>query len=80
MKPFKSGGMLMAARRDITMIPVTIDGLYRAYELTKRVTPCRVTMTIHPPIETKGLSREEQKALPARIEARVRSSVTIEEA
>ena len=70
----------MAIRRDITVVPVTIDGLYRAYELNKRVTPCGVTMKIHPPIETHGMSREKQKALPAQIETQIRESVTIQEA
>ena len=79
MKPFKTGGILMAARRNITIVPVTIDGLYRVYELTKRITPCSVTLTLHPPIETGQLSREEQKALPQQIEDQIRSSLSVQE-
>jgi 1-acyl-sn-glycerol-3-phosphate acyltransferase len=76
MKSFKAGGILMAMRQNITIVPVTIDGLYRVYELTGKVTPADVTVTIHSPIETSGLSREEQKALPAVLEAQVRSALT----
>lgn len=79
MKPFKAGGILMVARRKVSLVPVTIDGLYRAYELTKRITPCTVTMTFHPPIEGGDFSREEQKALPRRIEAQVRGGLTVQQ-
>ncbi len=75
MKTFKAGGILMAMRHNITIVPVTIDGLYRVYELTGKVTPAEVTVTIHPPIEPSGLSREEQKALPARLEDQIRSAL-----
>ena len=75
MKTFKAGGILIAMRHNITIVPVTIDGLYRVYELTGKVTPAEVTVTIHPPIEPSGLSREEQKALPARLEDQIRSAL-----
>lgn len=79
MRSFKSGGILMALRHGITVVPVTIDGLYRCYELNKKITPTRATIKIHPPVETAGLSREEQKELPAVIEKVVREGITIQE-
>lgn len=79
MREFKSGGVLMAARRNITLVPLTIDGLYRAYEHQMRFAPCKVSLTIHPPIEPMERNRQELKALPKQLEEIVRSGVTIHE-
>jgi len=75
MKHFKSGGIQMAVRQDITLIPVTIDGMFRAFEETGRVVPGTTVVTIHDPIDTTGMSREERKELTPRLEAIVQSAL-----
>ena len=75
MKHFKSGGIQMAVRQDITIVPVTIDGMFRAYEEHLRVMPGKTIVTIHDPIDTAGMSREERKELTPRLEQIVQSAL-----
>lgn len=75
MKPFKAGSIVMVARHGITIVPVTIDGMYRGYELRHRITPAYTRLIIHPPIETGNLSKDETKALPSQIEEKIRQSI-----
>lgn len=49
------------------MVPVVIDGSYKIMEANHNLMcPGHVTMTVLPPIETAGLDRTAQKALPGR--------------
>lgn len=58
MDRFKKGGFVLAYELDVPIIPVSIDGSYRALRAKKRwVTPTRLTLTIHPPIY---IDREEE--------------------
>ena len=52
MDRFKKGGFVLAYELDVPIIPVSIDGSYRALRAGGRwVTPTRLTLTIHPPIQ-----------------------------
>ncbi|MDE6329601.1 MAG: 1-acyl-sn-glycerol-3-phosphate acyltransferase [Muribaculaceae bacterium] len=76
MIPFKRGAFMLAAEYKLPVVPITIDGAFRAMpRTTYNVTPGRIIVTIHPPIypgekgfNTKKLMaecRDEiQKALP----------------
>jgi len=75
MKPFKAGGVQMAVRQEITIVPVTIDGMFHIYEEKKRVVPGTTVITIHDPIDTTGMTREELKELTPRLEAIVQSAL-----
>ena len=64
MGEFKQGAFRMACRAGAPIVPVAIDGTYRAMEANGGfICPARVRVTILEPIETKGLSRAEQKTL-----------------
>lgn len=75
MKPFKSGGIQMAVKEDITVVPVTIDGMFHAYEEQKKVVPTTVVVTVHDSIDTAGMNREERKALTGRVQEIVMSAL-----
>ena len=75
MKKFKAGGLQMAVRYDITLVPITIDGLFHCFEETKRVVPGTTKVTIHDPIETAGMNREERKALTGKLEEIISSAL-----
>ncbi|MBI9101716.1 MAG: 1-acyl-sn-glycerol-3-phosphate acyltransferase [Spirochaetales bacterium] len=75
MKKFKAGGLQMAVRYDITIVPITINGLFRCFEETGRVTANTTKITIHNPIETVGMDREERKALTGKIEQIISSAL-----
>lgn len=52
MIPFKRGAFLLASEFKLPVVPITIDGAFRAMpRSTYNVTPGTITMTIHKPIE-----------------------------
>lgn len=67
MNRFKAGGIHMAAKEGLTIVPLTIDGTYKLIEEKNRVVPAPVKITIHPAVETAGLSGDQQKELPEQL-------------
>jgi 1-acyl-sn-glycerol-3-phosphate acyltransferase len=74
-KEFKAGSFKLALKAEVPIVPVTIDGSWRLYEDKKSLREGDVRITIHPPVETKGLSREDAQTLPDRIRATVVSAL-----
>ena len=67
---YKAGVVRIASKAGVRILPVVLDGTSGALEDNRfRVKPARVRITILPPVETGGLSREEQKALPQKLQA-----------
>lgn len=51
MIPFKRGAFMLASEFKLPVVPITIDGSFKAMpRFTYNVTPCTITMTIHHPI------------------------------
>lgn len=66
---FKAGSFKLAFMSEAPIVPVTIDGTWRIYEGQKKVKKGQhVRLIIHDPIETAGLSKEEQSKIPAQVE------------
>ncbi len=64
-KEFKAGAFRIASRAGVPVVPVTIDGSFRLMEGNgMKIRPASVHVTIHPPIATKGIAREDLRALP----------------
>ncbi|MFI3258259.1 MAG: lysophospholipid acyltransferase family protein [Spirochaetales bacterium] len=63
-KEFKSGSFKLAFRAEVPVVPVTIDGTWKVLDKTHKFSGVRVKLTIHPPIETKGLAKEELQKIP----------------
>ena len=75
-KEFKGGAFKIAVKAGAPVLPVAIDGTYKLYEGNgNRLRPGRVTLTVLPPIPTRGLTKEEQKALPGMVEQQIRKIV-----
>lgn len=74
MKEFKAGSFKLAFRSEVPIVPFTIDGTWRLFE-EKGLNSGIVNLTIHPPIETKGLTKEEQIAIPAKVQEIVASAL-----
>lgn len=69
MHEFKGGAFRIASKAKAPVVPVTIDGSYRAMEANPTgwiIRPTHVIVTIHPAIPTEGMTREELRALPER--------------
>lgn len=75
MGEFKKGALKLATKPGVPIIPVSLDGTYKFFEETGKITPSEVNIIIHPPIETKGLSRTEEKALTEKVENIIASGV-----
>ncbi|MEG2931291.1 MAG: lysophospholipid acyltransferase family protein, partial [Ruthenibacterium sp.] len=72
MGEFKSGAFKMAFVAKAPIVPIVIDGSYRAMEANHNLMcPAHITMTILPAVETAQLDRAAQKALPAQIAASI---------
>jgi 1-acyl-sn-glycerol-3-phosphate acyltransferase len=67
MGPIRAGALKLAFRSRSFVVPLTVNGSYRLYEEPGRISPGRVTLTVHEPVLTEGLSREEQHQTARRI-------------
>lgn len=75
--PFKKGAFHMAVNAGVPVVPVSVDGAYRAMPPgAMRLVPTPVTVTIHEPIPTEGLTDADVPALLARTREVVASSLT----
>ena len=75
MGPFMRGAIKLATKPGVPIIPVSINGTYRMYETTGVVTGTRIDVIVHEPIETVGLSRQEEKFLIDKVEEIIRNGV-----
>ncbi len=72
MGEFKHGAFKMAFAAGAPVVPVVIDGSYKIMEANHNLMcPGHVTMTVLPPIETAGLDRAAQQALPDEVARRI---------
>lgn len=75
MGEFKAGAVRMAYKAGVNVVPVAIDGTYRALEGNGlKLRRCHVNMKILPAVSAAKLSREEQKQLPQKLEDMVRAA------
>ncbi len=65
---FKSGSFKLAFMTDCPIVPFTLDGTWTVYEKNNKLQKGKVRLIIHDPIETKGLSKEQQQELVSKIE------------
>ena len=73
MNPFKTGVFKIPFGAGAPIVPVVIDGTYKIMEANHNLMcPGTVRLKVLPPIETAGLSRMEQKALPDQIAEQIR--------
>lgn len=68
---FKRGAFLLASEFKLPVVPITVDGSFKAMpRTTYNATPCTINLTIHKPIypgekgfNTKGLMRQCREAI-----------------
>ena len=65
---FKAGAFRIAVKTETPVVPVAISGARGLFEAHgNRTTPGTVRIRVLPPIQTAGMSRAEQKELPAAV-------------
>ena len=73
---FKSGAFRMASKAKAPIVPVAITNTRDIMENHHMLMhPAHVVVRILPPVETEGLTREELKALPERVQEIVRANL-----
>ena len=76
MGEFKVASFKLATKPGITIIPVTINGSYKLMEFNNnKIKPAEVKLTIHEPIRTKGLTKDELEILPDKIRQIISSAL-----
>jgi len=76
MNEFKAGGLKLATKSKVPVVPVTIKGSYKLMEANNsKIKPAEVEMYIHPMIETWSLTREEETTLSERVKAIIGSKL-----
>ncbi len=77
MADFKAGSFKLALKAGVPIVPVTINGSWRLMEEKGYMKPATVKVTIHPPIPTEGLTKEEAEALPEQVKAVIQSMLPV---
>jgi 1-acyl-sn-glycerol-3-phosphate acyltransferase len=74
--PFKKGGFLLAVENGAPILPVTISGSRDVLpNRSLRPMPGRIVVTVHPPVETAGLGRDDVPALVEQVRATIASAL-----
>lgn len=60
---FKKGSMKLATKAKVKIIPVSINGTSACFEDSREFVPGKITVVFDKPIETDGISREDEKQL-----------------
>lgn len=75
MQDFKAGSFKLAFRSNAPIVPFTLDGTYHLFE-EKGLSSAKVVLTFHEPIATQNLTREEQGAIPQKVQDIVKSALS----
>ncbi len=75
MGSFKPGSFKLVTGSNCLAVPVTINGTYNLVETTGKITPSKISLTIHPPIDVSALTKEEKAKLSEQVEAIVKSAL-----
>lgn len=60
-KEFKAGAFKFAQKANVPVLPVTIDGSYKMFEIDNNFHPCTIKVIIHPLVHIEEMDRKEQK-------------------
>lgn len=74
LQPFKSGSFLLAVLSGVPVVPITLNGT-RAVLVpdTYHVRAGQTEMIVHPPISTKGLTKDDVDALAEKVRKQIAS-------
>lgn len=77
MHEFKVPSFKLATKAGAPIVPLTIDGTYKVMEANNnRIKPAHIRLTIHEPIPTVGLSKDELAALPEKVKTIITQSLS----
>lgn len=59
---FKPGAFKFAQKSNVPVLPVTIDGSHKMYEVDNKFHPCTIKVIVHPLVHIEEMGKKEQKA------------------
>lgn len=74
---FKAGSFKLAYKSGVPILPVTIDGTFRLFEEKNKVQSGKVIITVHPPVPTAGLTKDDQAQIPEKVRSIVLSALSV---
>ena len=74
-RKFHPGSLRLAFKTGAPIVPITINGTWKLLEGPGRMSSADVFITIHQPVPTEGLSRDEQRAVVSQVEQTVLSAL-----
>jgi len=77
MGEFKAGAFKLATKPGVPIVPVSLNGTYRTFEERGVMTGGKVQILIHPPVPTKGITREQERDLPEQIKEIIQGGLDI---
>ena len=72
---FKAGSLKLAIRAKVPIVPVTVDGSYKAFELNKRFEKTTIKVKYGKPIYIDDLTKEQQKELSKIIHDQIKGNL-----
>lgn len=75
MGEFKKGSLRLATKPKVPVVPITLNGTYKIFEEKGYINSATVDFVIHPPIETKDLSKAEASNLAESVEKIIREKL-----
>ena len=68
LRPFQAGAAYLAIRAQVPIVPIALSGVYDLLPIhTKHFYPCRLTVRVGEPIETKGMHVRQNGELTERL-------------
>jgi 1-acyl-sn-glycerol-3-phosphate acyltransferase len=72
LRPFLSGAAYLAIRAQVPLVPIALSGVYDLLPIhTRYFYPCKLTLRVGEPIETKGMSVRQNGELTERLRASI---------
>ncbi|MGL5648187.1 MAG: lysophospholipid acyltransferase family protein [Clostridium sp.] len=72
---FKKGSTKLATKAKAPIVPFSIDGTSKCFEVDRKFKDGKVTIVFGEPIYTKDISKEEEKSLASVLEERVKKNM-----
>lgn len=75
MSEFKAGAYKFAQKANVPIVPLTVEGSYRAFEEHGTYKPAHIDIIIHPAVHIENMDKKEQKEAFAQVEKTVRDGI-----
>lgn len=72
---FKSGSFRLAFKAKAPIVPVTINDSYKFFEENGFISPAKVTVVAHPPVETADITRKDYSRVEGDVLSRIKSTL-----